>query len=198
MADRLFLSVWLRNPNRENQIARFERLLRAFPFSKLTRAESAFRILAVNFGEPPLSETLIAGVPDPEAIAGWAREFHAPDSAFQLDCYWDIWNFKDEDWKFGPAPVSIFSYAAEFERDDDEDLRIEFGLDTQFLPEGETPAAAGLRMIQSNIRSMLSLVKDVEGRLPVKRKLLWSESGENFAELLQRKLIDIGAGQEIQ
>jgi hypothetical protein len=197
MADRLFLSVWLRNPNHENQISRFERLLRAFPFSKLTRAESSFRILAVSFGEPQLAETLIAGVPDPEAIGVWAKEFHAPDSAFQLDCFWDIWNFKDDDWTFGPAPVSIFSFASEFERDEEEDFRIEFGLDTQFLPEDET-ASGGLRMIQSNIRSLLSLVKDVDGRLPVERRLLWSESGDNFAELLQRKLMDIGAGQNIQ
>ena len=95
----VFLSVWLRNPNHENQLDRFERLLRAFPFSKLTRAESAFRILAVNSIEPPLSEILIAGVPQPEAIAAWGKEFHARDSAFQVDAYWDIWRYLDGDWK---------------------------------------------------------------------------------------------------
>ena len=108
MADRLFLSVWLRDPNRENQLYRFERLLRAFPFSKLTRGESVLRILAVNLTEPPLSETLIAGVPQPEALVEWAKEFHAPDSAFQLDCFWDIWRYQADDWTFAPAPISIF------------------------------------------------------------------------------------------
>lgn len=199
MADRLYLSIWLRNPNHENQIFRMERLLRAFPFSKLTRSESAFRILAVSFSEPPVAENLIAGVPQPEAIAAWAKEFHARDSAFQVDAYWDIWTFHDDDWTFGPAPVSIYSFAGNFEREDGEDFRIEFGLDTQFLPEEDTAAAGGLRMIQSNIRSLLSLVKDVDSRLPVERRLLWTESGDNFAELVQRKLIEISAGdQDIQ
>ena len=198
MADRLFLSVWLRNPNRENQLPRFERLLRAFPFSKLTRAESALRILAVNLIEPPLSETLIAGVPQPDALSLWCKEFQAPDSAFQLDCFWDIWRFQGDDWTFAPAPVTIFSFASEFERDEAEDFRIEFGLDTQFLPEVET--ASGVLMIQSNIRSLLSLVKDIDSRLPIERRLLWSESGDNFAELLQRKLAELAAssGQDIQ
>ena len=83
------------------------------------------------------------------------------------------------------------------ERDDHEDFRIEFGLDTQFVPEVET--AAGVLMIQSNIRSLLSLVKDIDGRLPIGRRLLWTESGVNFAELLQSKLAELstGIGQDI-
>jgi hypothetical protein len=189
MADRLYLSLWLRNPNRENALFRFERLLRAFPFSKLTKSETVLRLLAVNFAEPPLAEHLVAGVPTAEAIVALAKEFHSDDSAFQVDAYWDLWRFEDEDWKLGPAPVTIVAFSKDFERDEKEDFRIEFGLDTQFLPEDET--AGGVRMLQSNIRSLLSLVHDLENRLPLERRLLWSESGENFAELLQRKLVSL-------
>ncbi|BDC51250.1 hypothetical protein F183_A35660 [Bryobacterales bacterium F-183] len=189
MADRLYLSVWLRQAEHDKQLFRFERLLRAFPFSKLAKSESILRILALNFGEPPIAENLIAGLPDPEAIAGLAKEFYGPDSAIQVDCYWDLWQYVDEDWTLAPTPVSIYCFAPGFEREDGEDFRIEFGLDTQFLPERNS--ASGVRMLQSNIRSMLSLVHDVENRLPLERRLLWSESGENFAELLQRKLMSL-------
>jgi hypothetical protein len=194
MADRLYLSVWLRNPNPENQLFRFERLLRAFPFSKLNRAESALRILAVDFSQAPLAETMFGGVPQPETIVALAKEFHSADSAFQVDGYWDIWRFVDDDWTLAPAPVSLFCFSREFEREDQEDFRIEFGLDSQFLPENET--SSGVRMLRSNIQSLLSLVHDIENRLPVERRLLWSESGENFAEVLQRKLLTLS--QDVQ
>ncbi len=194
MADRLYLSLWLRNPNPENQLFRFERLLRAFPFSKLNRAETILRILAVDFTEPPLAENLLAGVPDPEEIVVLAKEFHSRDSAFQLDAFWDLWKFQDDDWSLGPVPVTIYAFAPDFDREDREDFRIEFGLDTQFLPDEET--VGGVRMLQSNIRSLLSLVHDIESRLPLERRLLWSESGENFAELLQRKLVSLA--QDVQ
>ena len=189
MADRLYLSVWLRNPNPENQLFRFERLLRAFPFSKLTKGESTLRVYGVDFTQAPIAETLLAGVVQPETVIEMCKEFFAPDSAFQLDAFWDIWRYEDDDWSFAPAPVSIYSFSREFEREDNEDFRIEFGLDTQFLPISET--AGGVRMVRSNIQSLLSLVKDIENRLPIERRVLWSESGENFAEVLQRKLVSL-------
>lgn len=194
MADRLYLSVWLRNPEHDKQLFRFERLLRAFPFSKLVKSESVLRVLAVNFNEPPLSENVLAGLPDPEAVVGLAKEFHGPDSAIQLDCFWDLWQYRDDDWSLAPTPVTIYSFSKDFEREDGEDFRLEFGLDTQFLPESNTDG--GVRMIQSNIRSLLSLVHDIEKRMPLDRRLLWSESGENFAELLQRKLMALA--QDVQ
>lgn len=189
MADRLYLSIWLRNPNPENQLFRFERLMRAFPFSKLTQLESALRVYAVDFTQAPLAETLLAGVPQPETVVELCKEFAAPDSAYQLDAFWDLWRYENEDWSLAPAAVSIFSFAREFEREDNEDFRIEFGLESQFLPDTET--AGGVRMLRSNIQSLLSVVKDIETRLPVERRLLWSESGENFAEVLQRKLVSL-------
>ena len=48
------------------------------------------------------------------------------------------------------------------------------------MPEVE----GSLRMGQSNLRSLLHLVSDIEKRLPVQRRSIWSESGVNFAELL--------------
>jgi hypothetical protein len=39
-------------------------------------------------------------------------------------------------------------------------------------------------MVEGNIRSLLKLVADVEAALPIQKRLLWSESGGNFAERL--------------
>jgi hypothetical protein len=46
----------------------------------------------------------------------------------------------------------------------------------------------GLRMSQSNLKSLLHLVGDLEGALDLERRQVWSESGANFAEVLKQAL----------
>jgi hypothetical protein len=41
-------------------------------------------------------------------------------------------------------------------------------------------------MQQSNLRSLLHLVGDIEKALPLDRRQVWSESGANFAAILQQ------------
>jgi hypothetical protein len=43
-------------------------------------------------------------------------------------------------------------------------------------------------MTQSNIKSLLKLVHDLDDVLSVSKRRLWTESGENFAEKLQEAL----------
>jgi hypothetical protein len=43
-------------------------------------------------------------------------------------------------------------------------------------------------MTESNIKSMLRLVHELDSALPVARRKLETESGENFAERLQQVL----------
>ena len=40
-------------------------------------------------------------------------------------------------------------------------------------------------MAQSNLRGLLRLAHELEGALPVEKRRLWSESGENFAARLE-------------
>jgi hypothetical protein len=65
-------------------------------------------------------------------------------------------------------------------------LEIEFGIDANFLPQPDLPDSP--RMIESNIKSLLKLVHDLDDALPVETRRLWSESGENFAEKLHQAL----------
>jgi hypothetical protein len=180
--------LWLRGGlTQQNQYRAFEKVLNAFPFSKLSSAESTLRITAVNPSEPPLAEYPIQGIPDAGEIIRLAKEFPQPDSSVQLETYWDLWNFTEpnQEWELGPASVSITMLGLEFERDEGEDFRIEFGSETRFLP---TPGAA--KMTQENVRSLLRLVHELDDALPLERRRLSSESGENFAEKLQRVVQD--------
>jgi hypothetical protein len=67
-------------------------------------------------------------------------------------------------------------------------LEIEFGIDANFLPQPEVPGSP--RMIESNIKSLLKLVHDLDDALPVETRKLWSESGGNFADKLHQALTD--------
>jgi hypothetical protein len=43
-------------------------------------------------------------------------------------------------------------------------------------------------MGQSNLKSLLHLVSDLEGVLDIETRQVWSESGANFAEVLRAAL----------
>jgi hypothetical protein len=54
------------------------------------------------------------------------------------------------------------------------------------LPQPE--AGDSFLPVQSNIRSLLHLVHELDNTLAVERRRLWTESGDNFAEKLQDAL----------
>lgn len=190
MSDRLSLSLWLRGTvSPQNQYRALEKVLRAFPFSKLSTVPSTLMIIAVDWSEPAVAEyPLDPGVPDTEEVIRLAKEFKESDTAVQLDTFWDLWGVLDGDWQLLPAPISIVSFGPRFERDGDENLRIEFGTETRFLPHD---GKATLKLVQSNIRSLLKLVHDLENALPVETRHLSTESAENFASRLQDVLMQL-------
>ena len=189
MPDRLSLSLWLQGGGLrggvtpQSQSRSFEKILRAFPFSQLATSASTLQIMAVDWSEPAVAEyPLEAGAPDPGEVIRLAKEFKEQDTAIQLDTYWDLWGVLDGDWKLLPAPVSILSFSPKFDRDGDEDFRIDFGTEVRFLPQ-DGPAT--LKLVQSNIKSLLRLVHDLDNILPLEKRHLSTESAANFATRLQ-------------
>jgi hypothetical protein len=163
----------------------FETLLALFPFSKLAARGPVLRVYAIEMAEPPLLEREFdrGALPAPLAtsIVEAAKDFVETDCCLEVEASWDLWQW-DGDWKLAPAAVTILCFGSGFESDSDDNLRIEFGPDSRFLPmEG---VEGSLRMGRSNLISLLHLVGDVERALPVQRRRIWSESGANFAELL--------------
>jgi hypothetical protein len=189
MADQLFLSYRLRGYTESNMLRHYERLLRLFPFSRLSTGASVLRIAAVSMNEPPLFERSMQDPVDVDLLLASAREFTTSDCAVQVDSWWDLWQY-DQDWKLTPTRVTLLSFGPTFEHDSNDQLRIEFGIDTHFLPQPELPNH--LFMARSNIRSLLHLVAELDRALSPEQRRLWTESGENFADRLQHALVDEG------
>ena len=159
----------------------FEKVLAKFPFSKLAAQGPLLRVRAIDMAEPLLLEKEFPPTGVIEDLARMAREFVQEDCCVEVDAAWDLWQF-DGDWKLAPAPIVLLCYGPGFQNETGDNLRIEFGLDSRFLPiEG---VEGSIRMGQSNLRSLLHLVTDIERALPITQRSLWSESGVNFAELL--------------
>jgi len=198
VTDQLFLSIWLDRHAQANRLRYFQKMLRAFPFSQREQPQSTVSVQAIDLTEPPLLEKAVNGPIDIAEIEPVFAEYQGEDIAFELESWWDLWQF-DGDWKLKPTRVSLSCFGRQFdngtdvERTDQEDLRIDFGVDTSFLPDPDVPASA--RLIESNIKSLLRLVHDVESALPTRKRLLATESGENFAERLQQTLTASGGVQ---
>jgi len=185
MADQLYLSYWLRNHTGLTMLRHYEKLLRLFPFSRLARHPSTFKVIAVNYHEAPVLEIPFPPPVIIEDVLAAAKDFQNADTCYRLETFWDLWQF-DQQWELAPSRVSLCCFAPEFESDNGEHLAIEFGIDAHFLPQPDLPNS--LRMVQSNIQSLLKLVHDLDDALPVETRRLWSESGDNFSDKLHQAL----------
>jgi len=163
----------------------FEKLLGAFPFSKLAARGPVLRIYAIEHLEPPqMEKEFLPGV-EPREIVEAAREFTHDDCAIEVDAAWDLWQL-DGDWRLAPAAVTLGCFGPEFENETGDHLRIEFGNDARFLPNPHIEG--GPRMAQSNLKSLVHLVHDVEKALPLERRQVWSESGVSPVDLIAQEL----------
>ncbi len=198
MTDQLFLSIWLERQARRNRLLHFEKLLQLFPLSQREQPQSVISIHAIDLTEPPLLERPVNGPVDIEDVLTTLREYQGDDVAYRVESWWDIWQF-ETDWELRPGRVALACFGAEFDNGTEqelaqqEDLRIDFGVDAHYLPRPE--AEGGGRLIESNIKSLLRLVHEVETTLPVQRRRLETESGENFAVRLQQMLTAAGGLQ---
>ena len=195
MTDQLFLSIWLTRHARRERVRYFEKMLRLFPFSQREQPQSVVSIRAVSATEPPLLERPVNGPVDMDEITPIFRDYTGDDTAYVLDGWWDLWTY-ETDWKLRPSRVELSCFGPEFDNGteraeaDQEDLRIDFGVDSNFLPQADVPGSA--KLIESNIKSLLRLVHEVEQTFPVESRRLETESGENFADRLSRVLSSVG------
>lgn len=191
MTDQLFLSIWLQRHAQAHRLRHFQKVLRLFPFSQREQPQSTISILAINVTEPPLLERAVNGPVDLADIEATLADYKGDDIAYQVESWWDLWQL-EEDWHLKPVRVTLSCFGPDFDNGTEretgaqEDLRIDFGLDSNYLPEESAPG--GARMVESNIKSLLRLVHELESALPVANRRLETESGENFADRLQQAL----------
>lgn len=97
-------------------------------------------------------------------------------------------------WRRVPAVVSVACVGPQFENEapeDRSDIQIGFGLDSPFLPLEEDllseddldfdPDMTELR-IRENLQQLVEFVHRLDETLPIKKRLLWCESGVNLAD----------------
>jgi hypothetical protein len=191
VTDQLSLSIWLERSSRANRLKHFENMLRLFPFSQREQPQSILTVHALDETEPPLLENPVNGPLDVDEVLATFAEYSGDDLAYSVESWWDLWLF-DDDWALGPARVELACFGPEFDNGtervagEQEDLRIEFGVDSHYLPRPELTGSG--RMTESNIKSMLRLVHELDSTLPVAMRRLETESGENFADRLQQVL----------
>ena len=161
----------------------FGRMLSLFPLSKLAKRGPVVRVYALEHTEPPLFEREFLPGADSKDLLESAREFMLDDCTTEVDAAWDLWDHDGTEWKLAPVQVTLFCFGPQFDNELGDQLRVEFGPDVRFLP---TPGIEGaLRIGQSNIRSLLHLVEEIDRVLKPERRTLWSESGANFADVLR-------------
>ena len=135
----------------------------------------------------------------PEQAVALAGEFLHEDCAYEAQLHWEIWMPKtthvEGGWERVQRVVSIMCLGPAFEEGESEvsgHLQINFGLDSALLPPeewelaGVTPAeqVAAARM-RENMDQLLDYERRLEEKLPVARRLLWCESGEDLAEKIR-------------
>lgn len=192
MTDQLYLSIWLPEALGNWRSRYFEKILTMFPFSQREQPQSLLTIQGVSVTEPPLLERPLNGPVQLADVLEAMQDYQGDDVAYRLESWWDLWQFSGEDWQIMPARVAICAFGPTFDAggslavSEQEDLRIDFGVDTAFVPDPELVGSG--RLIESNIKSLLHLVRQVEETLPIERRVLETESGENFAEKLTQAL----------
>ncbi len=187
MPDPLYLSCWLRGFNENNMLRAYEKLLRLFPFSLLSKQPSTFRVLAIDLTLPAVVARGYVCPPDLDDVLAAARDFKNPDVSFELDTWWDLWHYEPGgDWRLLPARVSLACFGPAFDNDPDDSLRLDLGPDTHFLPQPHLPNH--LPMVRANVESLLKLTHDADAVLNPEKRLLWTESGANFVDRMRLAL----------
>jgi len=170
-------------------LRQYGKLLDLFPFSPVNPADSILRVQAVSTAEPAMAERAFLDPVDPKAVIAAANEYSNDDCAYSFETWWGLWTF-DKDWKLAPARVTLHCFGPRFidspigdEERQAEHLRVDFGLDTWFLPQAELPNGAWYA--RSNLKGIIKLVHSLDEGLPVERRAIWTETGGNFAERLR-------------
>jgi hypothetical protein len=188
MADQVYLSCWVKGFSERNMLEHWGTVLRLFPASRLADRSSVLRVVPLSPSEAPLLEQALPSPFDPDSVLEAASEFEHSDCCYELETWWDLFQY-DGDWNLRPSKVTLLCFGPDFENEIGDHLRLELGLDDLFLPTPDVPGSA--RMTQSNLKSLVHLVREIETHLDLQKRRLWTESGENFADRIELALMEI-------
>lgn len=92
-----------------------------------------------------------------------------------------LWRFQGH-WTLAPARVTLCCFGPLFDNPVGDHLRVELSSEADLLPPSDLPG--GMRAAESNLRSLLRLARELGAVLPLERRRVWTESGEDPARRL--------------
>ena len=202
MPDLVYLSLWLRDYSAANMLQHWKHVIEAFPASPAAPGIQSLTVHPFHWGETPVFERIFGEDVVADDAVTLATEFLHDDYAYEVEMKWDLWVPVSADvpggWDKLPTSISVTCLGPGFDREGSDgraDIQINFGLDTPFLPAEDDESAelelnpdpdfdselADLRM-QHNLQQLVGFVHRLDQMMPVEKRLLWCESGENLAE----------------
>jgi hypothetical protein len=194
MPDLLYLNLWLQNFEEQNMLAYWRRAIEEFPSSPQAPGVRALAVYPLDWNQTATMEDHFLDGGSAEETVHLAQEFLHPDCAYEARMSWDLWLPKSEDpsdgWERKLQGVSIICLGSQFGRDGAEEsghMEINFGPEANFLPpeiwdldpEEKLEVMAGRQLLE-NIDKLLNYARLLEQGLPVARRRLWSESGNDL------------------
>jgi hypothetical protein len=214
MADQLYLSLWYPNFRLEALPAALVGVLRQFALISGEKRVAAASAYPLGFTESPTYQRIYVNDDRSEDTSGSiienavaeATEQLYDDMAYEFEMKWKLWTPTIQDtpdgldtlWAEQPSTVRILGFGPQFDHasfDQNGHIRVDFGLDTPWVPDSLEPDDIGLDMelddsaalhIQKNVEMLLAFTLSVEKHCGISSRLLWTESGEPLAQ----KLID--------
>jgi len=191
--DSLYLSLWFPSFGLEDMLPRTLAVMRQFPFSSAQPGIGYASIHPVSWSEPTILEQRFRPpVPAEQAVLLAADLLHE-DYAYLFDAAWDLWVPVDDrrQWSLEPRPAEFLVHGAEF--DDGAyaqkgNIEVDLGLDSPFLQEDVQLTSEAEIRVRANVQKLVEFTSKAEKASGASRRLLWSESEENFAQKLVARL----------
>jgi hypothetical protein len=194
MPDLLYLNLWLRDFGEQTMLAYWRQAIECFPASAQAPGVRALAVYPLDWNQTATMEDAFLDGGSADEALQLAEEFLHADCAYEARMNWDLWLPKTDDpsdgWERKSQGVSIICLGAQFARNGAEDssnLEINFGPESNFLPpevwdldpEEKHEVMASPQM-QENIDKLVGYARVIEKSLPVARRRLWSESGNDL------------------
>jgi hypothetical protein len=118
MANRAYASIWFKDFAEATMIERFGEFLASVPFSGSRPGFTQLVIRALSPAEAPLLERDFGSLAvDVSAIVEIVSEYVHPDSAYEVQAFWDLWvyDLASSRWQSTPQRLEIFCYGEDYD-----------------------------------------------------------------------------------
>jgi hypothetical protein len=119
VANRAYVSFWIRDYSENLILDRFERWLRTVPLSATHPGFDTLTIRAIEPSEPPLLEhDFRGGQADAAAVTALAREHLHADCSYEVQTYWDLWhpNLDTGLWQRVPQQLLLIGHGSDYDQ----------------------------------------------------------------------------------